>query len=157
MPLPIPSSPEVTVRRTGVPPTSALDDSVSYLLKRAQMAVSRELHALFGEFDVTAVQYSVLVLADENPGMSQGDLAAALEVERPRMVPVLNRLTARGLTVRRADPQDGRIRRIHLTEAGAELLRELQRRLDAHEHRLAEVLDGDRDRLALGLRRLLDL
>jgi DNA-binding MarR family transcriptional regulator len=136
---------------------SPLDDSVSYLLKRAQMRVSRQLHGLFGEFDVTAVQYSALVLVAASPGIAQGELAAALAVERPRMVPVLDGLAARGLIERRPDPADRRTRRIHITEAGAALLRELQRRLDAHETRLAEALGADHPGLVSGLRRLLEL
>jgi hypothetical protein len=45
----------------------------------------------------------VLTVAADNPGIAQGELAAALEVERPRMEPVLDKLVGRGLTVRRED------------------------------------------------------
>lgn len=137
---------------------SELDESVSYLLKRAQVAVSRELQGLFRELDVTAVQYSVLVLADENPGIAQSELAGRLDVERPRMVPVLDKLAARGLAERRADVQDGRTRRVHLTEAGTKLLHELRLRLEAHERRITEALGSEgRDHLVTALNRLVEL
>jgi DNA-binding MarR family transcriptional regulator len=138
--------------------TTPLDRTVGFLLKRAQIVISREIHRIFAEFDITAVQFSVLTVAANNPGIAQGELAAALEVERPRMVPVLDKLVSRGLTVRREDERDGRSRRIHLTDAGEELLAELQRRFRVLEERVASTLGPDqRDRLLDALEILADL
>lgn len=39
-------------------------------------------------------------------GISQGNLVAALDVERPWIVPVFNTLERRGLAVRQRDTQD---------------------------------------------------
>jgi DNA-binding MarR family transcriptional regulator len=134
-----------------------LNRTVGFLLKRAQIAISRDIHQIFAEFDVTAVQFSVLTVADNNPGVAQHELAAALEVERPRMVPVLDKLVSRGLVVRRQDERDGRSRRIHLTEAGADLLAELHRRFALLEQRIADVLgEQERDRLLDSLELLAD-
>jgi DNA-binding MarR family transcriptional regulator len=135
-----------------------LDRTVGFLLKRAQIAVSRDIHRIFGELDITAVQFSVLTLVANNPGVPQHELAAALDVERPRMVPVLDKLVSRGLAVRRQDEQDKRSRRIHLTAAGEQLLAELHRRYTALEQRLATALGGqERDHLLTSLKFLADL
>jgi len=122
---------------------SDLDGTVGFMLKRAQIAHSRAMHAVFAEFDITAVQFSVLTLAAKNPGILQAELAAALEVERPRIVPVLDSLERRRLAERRQDQLDGRNRRIHLTEQGTVLLGELTSRFKELENRLASAL-GDR-------------
>jgi len=134
-----------------------LDRTVGFLLKRAQIAVSRDIHRIFAELDITAVQFSALTVVANNPGIAQHELAAALEVERPRMVPVLDKLVVRGLAVRRQNEQDRRGRRIHLTETGAELLAELHRRYATLEQRLATVLgEPERDRLIASLEVLAD-
>jgi DNA-binding MarR family transcriptional regulator len=138
--------------------TSPLDGTVGFLLKRAQIAVSREIRDCFEEFEITAVQFSVLTLVARNPGVAQGDLAAALDVERPRMVPVLDRLTARGLVLRQQDTRDGRSRRIHLTDDGTRILGTLQRRFADMEKRISSALgDERRAELVAGLRVLIDL
>jgi DNA-binding MarR family transcriptional regulator len=130
-----------------------LDGSVGFLLKRAQLAVSRDIHRVFEHDDITAVQFSALLVIRNNPGIGQGDLAGALEVERPRMVPVLDTLERRGLAARRRDPRDARSRRIHLTSAGEAMLDELQHRFSALEQELAEALGADqRDQLVEMLR-----
>lgn len=123
---------------------SGLDGTVGFMLKRAQIAHSHAMHAAFAEFDVTAVQFSVLTLAANNPGILQAELAAALEVERPRIVPVLDSLERRQLAERRQDEHDGRNRRIHLTEQGATLLDELTNRFQQLEDHLASVLGNQK-------------
>ena len=144
--------------QTGQIDLSGLDSTVGFLLKRAQLAFSREIDRIFAEFDITAVQFSALTVVESNPGIAQGDLAVALEVERPRMVPVLDKLEHRGLAVRRPDPNDGRSRRIHLTEAGASLLHELQRRFSQLEARVAAAMGSrERDRFVEALRVLIEL
>ena len=137
---------------------SGLDGTIGFLLKRAQLAFSRELDRIFAEFDITAVQFSALTVVENNPGITQSDLAAALEVERPRMVPVLDKLEGRGLAVRRADPNDGRSRRIHLTAAGVALLNELQRRFSQLESRVATAMGkSERDRFVEALRAVIEI
>jgi DNA-binding MarR family transcriptional regulator len=148
------------VRRgaSGAVDMTPLDRTVGFLLKRAQIAVSRDIHRIFAEFDMTAVQFTVLTVVANNPGIAQHELATALEVERPRMVPVLDKLVKRDLTVRRQDERDGRSRRIHLTGAGQELLAELHRRFALLEQRWADVLgEHERNRLVDSLERLADL
>ena len=135
-----------------------LDDSVGFLLKRAQIAFSSQMHAAFSEFDITAVQFSALTVISKNPGIAQGDLAAALDVERPRIVPVMDNLESRGLALRRQDSQDGRSRRIHLTDDGAKLLTKLQRRFGALERRVTSALGVEaRGQLVTALRAIIDL
>lgn len=137
---------------------TGLDGTVGFLLKRAQIAVSSHIHGIFAELDITAVQFSVLTVVANNPGIAQGDIAAALDVERPRMVPVLDALARRGLAERRQDTQDRRSRRIHLTADGATLLTELQQRFARLETRITTALGCDsQEQLLVALRTLTEL
>lgn len=137
---------------------TGLDDSVGFLLKRAQIAFSGQMHALFAELDITAVQFSALTVTAHNPGIPQGDLAAALDVERPRIVPVLDALERRGLAERHQDERDGRSRRIHLTDNGVALLTELEKRFRTLEARVTAALGAEaRESLLAALRAIADL
>jgi DNA-binding MarR family transcriptional regulator len=74
---------------------------------------------------MTRAQWVIMARVERHPGLSQNELASLLEVEPITVGRLVDRLEARGLIERRADPSDRRIRRLHLTEAAAPLLKEL--------------------------------
>ena len=131
-----------------------LEATVGYSIRRAQMAVFQDIYASFGDKAVTLVQFSVLAVAADNPGITQWELAEVLAVERPRMVPVLNQLEALGLAQRQVCEHDKRSRRIVLTAAGKKRLSELKRRFAAHEARLERQLGMNTSALLDTLHRL---
>ncbi|MGB6054319.1 MAG: MarR family transcriptional regulator [Burkholderiaceae bacterium] len=102
-----------------------------------------DLYRTIGELSVTPTQFSVLSLVADNPGMPQAAIAAALGVERPRIVPVIDALEARGVATRVTSAADRRAREIHLTREGRALLRELKRRFATHQARMVARLQGD--------------
>jgi DNA-binding MarR family transcriptional regulator len=125
----------------------------------------RRLHqihlALFAEecasFEVTPVQYSIMTVAGERPGLEQARLAYEVGIDRATLANVVARLELRGLLRRDASPTDRRVRLVGLTEAGAELLdqmREPARR--AHERTIDALPHADRERFVELLRRLVD-
>jgi DNA-binding MarR family transcriptional regulator len=140
------------------PPTavdmSYLEGTVGYSIRRAQMAVFQDIYASFGAKTVTLVQFSVMAVAADNPGITQSALAEVLAVERPRMVPVINRLETLGLAQRQVCEHDKRNRRIVLTAAGAKLLKALKRKFAAHEARLDQRLGGVRPEFLATLHRI---
>ena len=71
--------------------------TIGYAVRRAQIAVFEDIFRSFGEHRETTAEFSVLAVAADNPGINQADLAFALGVERPRMVPIINKLEKRGL------------------------------------------------------------
>ena len=133
---------------------SYLEGTVGYSIRRAQMAVFQDIYESFGDKAVTLVQFSVMAVSADNPGITQWELAEVLAVERPRMVPVLNRLEALGLAQRQVCAHDKRSRRIVLTAAGKKLLKELKRRFAVHEARLERQLGGSTGALLDTLHRL---
>ncbi|MFE5708646.1 MarR family winged helix-turn-helix transcriptional regulator [Rhodococcus koreensis] len=130
---------------------SYLESTIGYAIKRAQIAVSRDIHGAFDELQVTAVQFSVLSAVADNPGASQAALAAALGVERPRMVPVIDSLEARGVVRRVVDPDDRRSRRIHLTSEGKATLDQLMIRFEEHERRVRSFIGESSARSLLSI------
>lgn len=71
-------------------------------------------------------QWAMLVKLARYPGLSQKDLAELLDVEPMTVARLTDRLAARGLVERRADPHDRRIWRLHLTDVADPLLAEIE-------------------------------
>jgi len=76
---------------------------------------------------MTRAQWMILVHLERQPGQSQNDLAALIEVEPITIGRLVDRLEARGFVERRADPADRRIWRLHLTPSAAPVLSEIDR------------------------------
>ncbi|WP_192923227.1 MarR family transcriptional regulator [Sinorhizobium meliloti] len=121
---------------------SYLEGTIGYSIRRAQLAVFQDIYESFEELSITAVQFSVLAVVADNPGTNQADLASALGVERPRIVPILDALEARGLAVRKPAPNDRRHRLLFLTPEGKALLVELKSRFADHQDRMIRRLNA---------------
>ncbi|MDE2184455.1 MAG: MarR family transcriptional regulator [Alphaproteobacteria bacterium] len=76
---------------------------------------------------MTRAQCVILMRLDQQPGMSQTELATVCEVEPITVVRLIDRLEGNGLVERRADPSDRRIHRLHLLPAAAPILAEIAR------------------------------
>ncbi|MGD0192043.1 MAG: MarR family transcriptional regulator [Rhizomicrobium sp.] len=88
---------------------------------------------------MTRAQWVILARLDRQPGLSQNEMASILEVEPISVGRMIDRLEARGLVERRADPTDRRVRRLHLLPAAKPILDEIS---DQKELLNVEVLDG---------------
>jgi hypothetical protein len=89
---------------------SYLESTIGYAIRRAQLLIFADIYRVFGQDAVTTAQFSVLAVVADNPGANQSDLALALGVERPRMVPLIDALEGRGLLVRIPSVADRRHR-----------------------------------------------
>src|SRR5207244_7632607 len=76
---------------------------------------------------MTRAQWVILARLERQPGLSQNEMAAIVEVEPITIARLVDRLEARGLVERRADPKDRRIWRLQLTPAAAPVLREIKK------------------------------
>jgi DNA-binding MarR family transcriptional regulator len=76
---------------------------------------------------LTRSQWWVLNQLFRNPGLNQSELAEILEIERPTLGRLLDRLEAKGWVRREHDARDRRTWRVHLTEAVEPTLRTLRK------------------------------
>ena len=130
-----------------------LPSLMGYALRRTQSAVFADFAATFagaGEA-LTPGEFGLLVLVDRNEGLSQMALARALGIDRSTLVPILDRLQARSLLVRRASPTDGRTHALALTAAGEKALARFAKLVNAHEKRIASGLSTAETRTLIDL------
>ena len=86
----------------------------------------------------------ILVRLETNPGMSQNELAALIEVEPITVARLVDRLESRGFVERRPDPADRRIWRLHLSPAAAPMLKEIAKvRRELNEALVADIPSGE--------------
>ncbi|MFS2202820.1 MarR family winged helix-turn-helix transcriptional regulator [Pseudomonas sp. Pseusp3] len=105
---------------------AALDDLIGYAMRRAQLKLFQNLIGRLSTHDLRPAQFSALAIIDQNPGLMQADLAKALAIEPPQVVPLLNKLESRALAVRVRCKPDKRSYGIFLSKTGEALLKELK-------------------------------
>src|SRR4051812_36585626 len=93
-------------------PTESLAIGVAQLSRM----FDRELRAALMPAGVLPGQLPVLLALYDDDGPTQADLARRLAVEQPTMASTLARMERAGLIERRADEDDSRRARVHLTE-----------------------------------------
>lgn len=132
-----------------------LGELVGYALRRAQVADFRQVNAAIGEFGIRPAQFSVLVLAEAYPGITQSELAQCLNVDPPRMVNLVHNLEKLGLALRVRNKADRRSHGIFLTKRGESDLQTIKRRVrEAEDAHLQPLTPEERDTLLRLLRRL---
>ncbi|CAG9233835.1 MarR family transcriptional regulator [Burkholderia vietnamiensis] len=99
-----------------------LYDEPGHLIRRAHQIAVAMFYEKLGR-DVTPVQYAVLRMLQESPGLDQVTLAQRVALDTSTTADLAARLEAKGLIVREVLPR--RQRRLLLTPAGVELLTHL--------------------------------
>lgn len=100
-----------------------LEQSVGYRLRRAQLAIFARVTHELERLDLTPGQLGVLALIERNPGITQADVCAALNIQRANLVTLINRLEKRQVVERQAVRGDRRSNALVLTSAGERLVR----------------------------------
>ena len=118
-----------------------LDDSLGYVLRRAQLAVFKTFQGMFKPVDVTPAQCSVLLIIEKNPGLTQTQVSDALGIKRANFVALFDTLEARGLA-QRAPASDRRSYALQLTPRGRVLLRKIHAVSDEHERKISVGLSA---------------
>lgn len=104
-----------------------LDNAMAYWIHRVYQATrnaSFDVLRAEGE-DVTPEQWIVLVRLWERDGRTQTELGESTYRDRPTMSRILAGMERRGLVKRKADPDHGKVLRVHLTARGRALRDEL--------------------------------
>jgi DNA-binding MarR family transcriptional regulator len=128
-----------------------LKSLLGYHLRRAQVAVFQHFTETMGDAAITPGQFGVLAVISGNPGLSQTQLGNALAIDRSTVVAVIDRLEARGLVIRAAQPNDRRSHALQLSDAGTALLRRLEEMVREHERRIGRNLSAEEQRSLISL------
>jgi DNA-binding MarR family transcriptional regulator len=100
----------------------ALGGSVGFLLARTARGMKRALDTRLSQHDITATQYIVLLLLQEQDGISLSKLGHCLHFDNPTITGIIDRMERDGLVERRRIADDRRVINIFMTHAGRELI-----------------------------------
>jgi MarR family transcriptional regulator, transcriptional regulator for hemolysin len=106
---------------------AALDNDFLFLLYDVARTMRTRADQRARARGMTRAQWVILARLERQPGLTQNEMAAIVEVEPITIARLVDRLEARGLVERKADPRDRRVWRLHLTPAAAPVLREINK------------------------------
>jgi DNA-binding MarR family transcriptional regulator len=115
---------------------------VGYLIKRAQTVLHDAMVDALGFHDLTVTQFAVLTALDEEPGLSNADLARRAFVTPQSMHAVLQELERLRFVVRRPHPAHRRVLQAALTEAGRRTLNSAANAVNAMEEQMLHKLSN---------------
>ena len=96
-------------------------EELGYLLAEVSKLHRAHAHAALEKLGLYRGQNFVLTALAEQEGLAQSELAEKLLVSPPTISNSLERMDAAGWIVRRPDPNDRRVARVYLTDAGRAL------------------------------------
>jgi DNA-binding MarR family transcriptional regulator len=136
-------------------PTDVPDHGVGFFLS----TLGYRSHDVWEErlvpLGLSSRQANMLLQVAAVEGRPQRDLARALKIPPSRVVSLVDDLERRRLLRRRGDPADRRVRTLHLTPAGKEMVRRLGEVVAAHESGLCVGLQPrEREQLLALLRKM---
>jgi DNA-binding MarR family transcriptional regulator len=121
---------------------------VGYALRRAQLAVFDDFFQTFADLELRPAHFGLLVVIHETPGLKQAEASAALGIQTPNFVALVDELEQRGLAQRFRAENDRRSHALHLTRAGEALLKRVLMRQEEHEARMtAKIGNAGREQL----------
>ena len=128
-----------------VPPVDIKDDTlrqfVGYHMKRVFNVIQADLTQTLKPFELRMLTYTALVLIVDNPGLSQSQLADAMDIERPNLVVIIDELEQRELIVRDRVMTDRRVYALKPTTTGRRLCKKAISACIEHEVKLLADLD----------------
>jgi len=117
------------------------DGRVGYLLRQAHQAFRGVAQAELGPLGLTLPQYSILSVADAEPGLSGAELARDSMLTPQTTNEIITLLITADLLERRPDPRDKRLRRMFVTKAGHDMVARARPVVHAVEQRMTTSLD----------------
>jgi len=125
-------------------------DEPGHLIRRAQQIAVSMFHSTMGH-GVTPVQYCVLRVLQEHPGIDQVTLAKFCALDTSTAADLAVRLEERGLVRRMMPMKSKRFRLLHLTEEGTAVLRRLVPRSGVLGGRLLQALNREEQKVFMQL------
>jgi DNA-binding MarR family transcriptional regulator len=114
--------------------------SVGFMLSTLGHAISRRFLRALEPLELHPREFAVLRAVKANDGQSQQALADQLHIPPSRIVAIVDELESRGLVERRPDPSDRRVRTLHVTRRGQDLLEDAFNLVVQHERAISDAL-----------------
>jgi DNA-binding MarR family transcriptional regulator len=102
-------------------------ESMDFLLVQVCRLHHARAHTLLEEFGLYRGQPPMLFALWEQEGLTHSELAARLHVRPSTITKMINRMEKAGFVRRRSDPEDQRVSRVYLTDAGRSIQNEVER------------------------------
>ena len=135
-----------------------LYDRPGHLIRRAQQIAVSIFIEECGGLDLTPVQYAALVAVGSHPGLDATRLSALVALDRSTIGNVLERLEGKGLIVRINSPEDRRLKLLHITDTGMDVIGKAEPGVRRTQERLlAPLAPGDRERFIALLTQIVEL
>lgn len=119
---------------------SGLHRQLGFVLRQAYTAVWQDLIRTLEPFGLKPQSYATLLLVEATPGCKQQDVADALDIQRPNIVALIDKLVEAGWLRRETNATDRRSYALSLTEAGQSVLANSRQAHRDHESRTAALL-----------------
>lgn len=113
---------------------------VTYLVKRLESAVRRDMDAVLQAQGLTTPQYAALSILGRSPGLSSAQLARRAFVTAQSMQVMVAAFVRNGLVAKQPDTRNPRVLHLNLTEAGQGVLARSQEAADRLEERMVAGL-----------------
>ena len=133
-----------------------IEESFGYLVNRVARSMAGQLADELRADGVGIGQWAVLLFLWSRDGLSQAELARVVAIEPPTMARTIDRMVRDGLVTRAADPRDGRLSRINLTDRGRELRdRLVSKAIAVNKRTLERLTPSERKTLLRLMKKLL--
>lgn len=129
-----------------------------HLIRRANQIATAAFIEETAHLGITPVQYAMLVVLHENPGLDATRVSDLIAIDRATVGNVASRLESRGLLMRKIDKSDLRAKNIFVTDAGLEVIEKIKPLVGQIADRMLAGLDaGRREQLVSLLSELVDI
>jgi|TARA_B100001123_G_scaffold248500_1_gene277515 MarR family transcriptional regulator for hemolysin len=128
-------------------------DPIGYLIGDVSRMIRTVYDRRVESLGLTRAQWRVMTRLNRVESCIQTELAIELEIEKPTLGKLIERLEAKGWVERRPDQKDARSKRVFLTPAARPVLSQMHERATEV---VAGIFDGIEDKDAEQLRALLD-
>ena len=126
--------------------TTALEALLGFQLRRAQLKLFQHFAAAMAELALSPGQAGVLILIENNPGISQAALARALEIERATLGETIAGLQQRDWLERRRSANDARSLALYLSVNGHRRMKKVHLTIRQHEREISRGLTAQEGR-----------
>lgn len=129
-----------------------IEDELRELLDKISAEMRRNYAEMLRELNLHVGQEQLLCRLWKEDGITQIQLSERLNCEPPTITNMVKSLENHGFVVRKRDPEDGRVSRVYLTQAGRDLSEPIEQIWKKQQRKLlAGILPDER----LLLRRLM--